>query len=155
MCNVCWIIKTWWHLKLFCGTFCMWVKFYIIVIIICIYKEDKNTREMVRVIEYIGKKKSVKDTKTGKWWRLKEKQGPKRKGKKLKGEGELPGLERRKKRRYWPGTVALCEIRKFQKSTSFLIGKLLFVRWVMEITQPIWGDLWFQTIALLALQEAS
>ena len=59
----------------------------------------------------------------------------------VKSEGRQPGLEERRKRRYRPDMVALWEIGEVQKSTSFLIRKLLFVRWVMEITQQIWGDL--------------
>ena len=51
--------------------------------------------------------------------------------------------------------VALWKIRKFQKSTLFLIRKLPFVRWVREITQQIWGNPRFQAMALLALQEAA
>ncbi len=35
-----------------------------------------------------------------------------------------------KKRRYRPGTVALREIRKYQKSTDLLIRKLPFARLV-------------------------
>ena len=52
-----------------------------------------------------------------------------------------------------PGRVALQEIRKFQKSTLFLIRKLPFVRWVREIAQQIWGDLRFQAMAFLALHD--
>lgn len=40
-----------------------------------------------------------------------------------------------KKRRFRPGTVALREIRKYQKSTEFLIRKLPFMRLVREIGQ--------------------
>ena len=38
-----------------------------------------------------------------------------------------------KKHRYRPGTVALREIRKFQKSTDLLIKKAPFQRLVLEI----------------------
>jgi histone H3 len=55
-------------------------------------------------------------------------------------------------RRYRPGTVALREIRKFQKSTDLLIRKLPFQRLVREICQD--KDLKFQSTAMLALQEA-
>ncbi|RYH19773.1 hypothetical protein EON65_25545 [archaeon] len=37
--------------------------------------------------------------------------------------------------RYRPGTVALREIRKYQKSTELLIRKLPFQRLVREISQ--------------------
>jgi len=57
--------------------------------------------------------------------------------------------------RYRPGTVALREIRKYQKSTEFLIRKAPFQRLVREITQGHKGDLRFQSSALGASQEAS
>ena len=49
----------------------------------------------------------------------------------------------------------MCEIRKSQKSTGFLIRKLPFVRWVRQIAQAQWGDFCFQALALLALQKAA
>ena len=58
-------------------------------------------------------------------------------------------------RRYRPGTVALREIRKYQKSTDLLIRKTPFMRLVREIAQDYKSDLRFQSTALLALQEAS
>lgn len=61
----------------------------------------------------------------------------------------------RKPRRYRPGTVALREIRQYQKSTELLIRKLPFQRLVREITQGFHLALRFQTVALQALQEAS
>jgi len=63
----------------------------------------------------------------------------------------------KKPRRYRPGTVALREIRKYQKSTELLIRKLPFQRLVREIAQDFMGlkDLRFQSQALLALQEAA
>ena len=61
----------------------------------------------------------------------------------------------KKPHRYRPGTVALHEIRKYQKSTEFLIRKAPFQRLVREITQGFSGDLRFQSSALGASQEAS
>ena len=61
----------------------------------------------------------------------------------------------KKPHRYRPGTVALREIRKFQKSTDLLIRKLPFQRVVREIAQDYKNDLRFQSQAVLALQEAS
>jgi len=61
----------------------------------------------------------------------------------------------KKPHRYKPGTVALREIRKFQKSTELLIRKLPFQRVVREIAQNYKSDLRFQSQAILALQEAS
>eukprot|EP00798_Chlamydomonas_sp_ICE-L_P008938 gene8938-biopygen2847 len=60
-----------------------------------------------------------------------------------------------KPNRYRPGTVALREIRKYQKSTDLLIRKLPFQRLVREILQDFKTDLRFQSSAVLALQEAS
>ena len=61
----------------------------------------------------------------------------------------------KKPHRYRPGTVALREIRRYQKSTELLIRKLPFQRLVREIAQDIKSDLRFQESAVLALQEAS
>ena len=61
----------------------------------------------------------------------------------------------KKPHRYRPGTVALREIRKYQKSTEFLIRKAPFQRLVREIAQVAKGDLRFQSSALGASQEAS
>jgi histone H3 len=61
----------------------------------------------------------------------------------------------KKPHRYRPGTVALREIRKYQKSTELLIRKLPFQRLVREIAQDFKTDLRFQSSAVLALQEAS
>ena len=60
----------------------------------------------------------------------------------------------KKPHRYRPGTVALREIRKFQKSTDLLIRKLPFQRVVREIATEYKSDLRFQSQAVLALQEA-
>jgi histone H3 len=61
----------------------------------------------------------------------------------------------KKPHRYRPGTVALREIRKFQKSTELLLRKLPFQRLVREIAQDFKSDLRFQSSAILALQEAA
>jgi histone H3 len=60
----------------------------------------------------------------------------------------------RKKKRYRPGTKALRDIRKYQKSTNLLIAKLPFQRLVREIA-TVYKDCRFQGTALLALQEAA
>ncbi|KAL1771813.1 histone H3.3-like [Sigmodon hispidus] len=52
-------------------------------------------------------------------------------------------------------TVALCEIRRYQKSTELLIRKLPFQHLVREIAQDFKTDLRFQSAAIGALQEAS
>ena len=61
----------------------------------------------------------------------------------------------RKPHRYRPGTVALREIRRYQKSTELLLRKLPFQRLVREIAQDFKSDLRFQSTAVLALQEVS
>ena len=61
----------------------------------------------------------------------------------------------KKPHRYRPGTVAIREIRKYQKSTELLIRKLPFQRLVREIAQDYNSNLRFQASAVEALQEAS
>ena len=61
----------------------------------------------------------------------------------------------KKPHRFRPGTVALREIRKYQKSTDLLIRKLPFQRLVREIAHDVKAELRFQSSAVLALQEAS
>ena len=61
----------------------------------------------------------------------------------------------KKPHRYKPGTVALREIRRYQKSTELLIRKLPFQRLVREIAQDFKTDLRFQSSAIGALQEAA
>lgn len=58
----------------------------------------------------------------------------------------------KKPHRYKPGTVALREIRRYQKSTELLIRKLPFQRLVREIAQDFKTDLRFQSAAIGALQ---
>lgn len=70
-------------------------------------------------------------------------------------QGSFFGGKLRRPHRYRPGTVALREIRKYQKSTELLIRKLPFQRLVREIAQDYKCDLRFQSTALLALQEAA
>src|ERR1700719_2463771 len=59
----------------------------------------------------------------------------------------------KKPHRFRPGTVALREIRRYQKSTELLIRKLPFQRLVRELAQEFKTDLRFQSTAILALQE--
>ncbi|KAI8491246.1 hypothetical protein Bbelb_308790 [Branchiostoma belcheri] len=67
----------------------------------------------------------------------------------------LAAWRREEPHRYRPGTVALREIRRYQKSTELLIRKLPFQRLVREIAQDFKTDLRFQSSAVMALQEAS
>ena len=61
----------------------------------------------------------------------------------------------KKPHRYRPGTVALREIRKYQKSTDLLIRKLPFHRLVKEIIHGFKPDFRVQATALAAIQEAA
>ncbi|KAI1710013.1 core histone h2A/H2B/H3/H4 domain-containing protein [Ditylenchus destructor] len=63
--------------------------------------------------------------------------------------------ELKKPRRYRPGTVALREIRRYQKSTELLIRKSPFQRVVREIAQDYQPDIRFQTSSVMALQESA
>jgi histone H3 len=65
------------------------------------------------------------------------------------------GPYNRKPHRFRPGTVALREIRRYQKNTDLLIRKLPFQRLVREIAQEIKSDTRMQQSALLAIQEAA
>jgi histone H3 len=71
----------------------------------------------------------------------------------LASQPSLGGIK--KSHRFRPGTVALREIRKYQKSTELLIRKLPFQRLVREIAQDYKTDLRFQASAISALQEAT
>ena len=63
--------------------------------------------------------------------------------------------EEKPKRNYRPGTLALREIWKYQKSTDLLIRKLPFMRLVQEIGQQFLSGIRFQGTTVMALQEAS
>jgi histone H3 len=61
----------------------------------------------------------------------------------------------KKRRRYRPGTVALRQIRRYQKNTDLLIKKKPFQRLVREIANELNDKLRFQSTAILAMQEAA
>ena len=77
------------------------------------------------------------------------------------GSGKAPrtqmraGQKKRKARRYRPGTVALREIRRYQKTSELLIWWMPFQRLVREIAQVHNPYLRFQSGAILALQESA
>ena len=81
--------------------------------------------------------------------------------KKIKTNVEGKKLRKpRKKSRCRPGTLALREITRYQKSTELLIRKLSFQRLVREVSQDMCKELMcdpfrYQSTAILALQEAS
>ena len=88
-------------------------------------------------------------------------QAHKNAAKALKAQQQNLGNPRRgggylkKPMRWRPGTVALREIRRYQKSTELLIRKLPFNRLVREIAQDFKTDLRLQPQAIAALQEAA
>ena len=61
----------------------------------------------------------------------------------------------KKPHRFRPGTVAIREIKRYQKSTELLIKRLPFQRLVKEIAQNFKSDLRFQASSVVALQEAT
>jgi histone H3 len=61
----------------------------------------------------------------------------------------------KKARRYRPGTVALREIRKFQRTVNLLIPKMSFQRLVKEVVMDYNTNMRMQSVAVFALQEAA
>lgn len=61
----------------------------------------------------------------------------------------------KKKHRWRPGTAALREIRKYQKSAELLIPKRAFVRVIREIGARARTDVRWTSSAVSALQEAA
>ena len=87
---------------------------------------------------------------------------PKTLKKKCKAKGGVmtlpPSQQQTKKKpcKYQPGTVALQEIRWYQKSTELLIRKLPFQQLVRELAQDLGKmNIRFQSGAIITLQEAS
>ena len=77
------------------------------------------------------------------------------------GSGKAPRTQmyasqkKRKVQRYRPGTVALREIRRYQRSSELLILRMPFQRLVREIAQTHNPYLRFQSGTILALQESA
>ena len=78
----------------------------------------------------------------------------------------VKGIGVKKPHRYRPGTVALREIRRYQKSTELLIKKVPFQRFVRQVAQELQdattigrsfegGSIRFTSEAMAALQEAA
>ena len=72
-----------------------------------------------------------------------------------KNLGNLQTGGLKKPMRWCPGTVALCEICRYQKTMELLIRKLPFNRLVREVARDFKTDLRFQPQAIDALQEAA
>jgi histone H3 len=77
-----------------------------------------------------------------------------KKAKKLRKPRTASGKPR-KPHRFRSGTVALREIRRFQKSTELLMRRAPFNRLVREIAQDYKTDCRFRAAAIHALQEAA
>ena len=71
----------------------------------------------------------------------------------LRSKAKKPGSKLCHK--FLPGTVALREIRRYQKGTELLLRKLPFQRLVREIAVTGKEGLRFQASAVLAMQEAT
>ena len=73
----------------------------------------------------------------------------------VKAPRKPPPCKLKKKRRFRPGTVALREIRRYQKSTELLIRRTPFQGVIYEIMRGIRNDLRIQAVAIKGLQEAA
>ena len=73
----------------------------------------------------------------------------------VKAPRKPPPRQMQKRRRFRPGTVALREIRRYQKSTDLLIRRAPFQRVVNEIVRSFRNDLRIQAVAIKGLQEAA
>ena len=75
--------------------------------------------------------------------------------KKAKKSASGSGSGVKKSFRWRPGTVALREIRKYQKGTELLLRKAPFSRLVREVAESHKAGLRFQASAVAAIQEAT
>ena len=75
--------------------------------------------------------------------------------KKAKKSASGSGSGVKKSFRWRPGTVALREIRKYQKGTELLLRKAPFQRLVRELASNYKDGLRFQSSAVAAIQEAT
>src|SRR3990170_7045753 len=105
-------------------------------------KRKKKKNQMVRT------KQTVRKTISGKAPR-------KQLAQKAAHKSALKSAQMKKPRRFRPGTRALMDIRKYQKSTQLLLPKLPFQRLVREISMSFCTDMRFQAAAMAALQEAA
>jgi histone H3 len=75
--------------------------------------------------------------------------------KKVKQAKKSTGSAMKKTRRFRPGTVALREIRRYQKGTELLLRKAPFQRLVRELATAHKEGLRFQSSAIQAIQEST
>ena len=74
----------------------------------------------------------------------------------MKGKpAEAAADSMKKARRYRPGTVALREIKRYQKSIDLLVPRAAFARLVRNICHDLTDEMRFTSDALRALQESS
>ena len=73
----------------------------------------------------------------------------------VKAPHKPPPCQMQKRRRFRPGTVALREIRWYQKSTDLFIRRAPFQRVVQEIVRSFRNDLRIQAAAIKGLHEAA
>ena len=73
----------------------------------------------------------------------------------VKAPRKPPPCQMQKRRRFRPGTIALREIQRYQKSTDLLIRRAPFQRVVHEIVRSFRNDLRIQAAAIKGLQEAA
>lgn len=60
----------------------------------------------------------------------------------------------KKPRRFRPGSVAVRQIKKYQRTTELLIRRLPFQRLVRDVAHSLTGSIRFQASAVVALQES-
>ena len=92
-------------------------------------------------------KRTARKDEVGKKWSTFVKKQPRSQSGKASAQQQL--------HRYWPGTVALREIRRYQKSTELLIRKLPFQHLVRKILQGYGVGYRVTPAMMMALQEAA
>jgi histone H3 len=95
------------------------------------------------------------DTKAKKMIKGSKKVAPAKGGVKPAGSQKSQMDGEKRKIRYKPGTVALREIKRYQRSTNLLLPRAPFQRVVRSIVMEHDNSLRFQSQALVALQEAA
>ena len=121
-------------------------------------REEKRKIEKKKQNELLKKeeKRKIREQKQKEQEERRKKKEQEKEAKKKEKENKTPATTNVKKpHRYRPGTVALREIRKYQKSVELLIKKHPFQRLVREIANDFKTDLRFQESAILALQEGA
>jgi len=83
------------------------------------------------------------------------KSAPKAKVGKKKARKSAGASGVKKSRKWHPGTVALREIRRYQKGTDLLLRKAPFQRLVRELASNYKDGLRFQSAAIAAIQEST